>query len=257
MWQKRRAGGFTLIELLVVIAIIALLMGILLPALSRAKKQGQAVRCQSNLKQIGLAMYLYAEDNDRKVLRAEVRDNLQANQNPVFWATAYMGYIGGAKTDAVTQYYEVDVYDCPSYPDREQTIDYIVSAFDFKQPGNECHVPTRLESFPRPASTIYMADYEYFPLASQTGSQSHIKIVRKADVANPVDFRGKLWWLDAYNETHLPNLEDNNANSRRVARERHGKFTNCLYVDGHSDKMNSGDMTVYDWGMPHSNTQTP
>ena len=118
MWQRRRAGGFTLIELLVVIAIIALLMGILLPALSRAKKQGQAVRCLSNLKQIGMAMYLYAEDNDRRVIRAEIRDGLKANQNPVFWSIAYMAYIGGSKTDAVTHYYEVDVYDCPSYPDQ-------------------------------------------------------------------------------------------------------------------------------------------
>ena len=243
----KQARGFTLIELLVVIAIIALLMGILLPALSRAKKQGQAVRCQSNLKQIGVAMYLYAEDNDRKVLRAEIRDGLKSNQNPVFWATAYMAYIGGSKTDDVANYYEVDVYDCPSYPEREQTIDYIASAFDFKNPGSECHVPIRLEDFPRPATTIYMADYEYLP------NQGQIKIVRKEDVADPAAFRNMLWWLDAYNAVHMPSAQDS---TRRVARERHGKFTNCVFVDGHAEKVNSMDMTTYDWGLPRS-AQTP
>jgi prepilin-type N-terminal cleavage/methylation domain-containing protein len=58
-----RKKGFTLIELLVVIAIIALLMGILLPALRRVKRQAQSVICQSSLKQWGLVFTLYAQDN--------------------------------------------------------------------------------------------------------------------------------------------------------------------------------------------------
>jgi prepilin-type N-terminal cleavage/methylation domain-containing protein len=55
--------GFTLIELLVVIAIIALLMAIMLPSLNRARNQARAVVCQSNLKQWGTTLALYAEDN--------------------------------------------------------------------------------------------------------------------------------------------------------------------------------------------------
>jgi prepilin-type N-terminal cleavage/methylation domain-containing protein/prepilin-type processing-associated H-X9-DG protein len=62
--SKSKTKGFTLIELLVVIAIIAVLAALLLPALSKAKQQGQKVECISNLRQMQLAWQLYADDRD-------------------------------------------------------------------------------------------------------------------------------------------------------------------------------------------------
>ena len=78
--MKRK--GFTLIELLVVIAIIAVLMGILMPALQKVKAQAQAIRCRANLNQYGMGMRMYLDDN---ALRFPYRNAWMSSEEGNSW----------------------------------------------------------------------------------------------------------------------------------------------------------------------------
>ena len=70
-WVRR---GFTLIELLVVIAIIAILAAILFPVFAQAREKARSASCLSNLKQMGLAWMMYAQDYDEKFPFADPGD---------------------------------------------------------------------------------------------------------------------------------------------------------------------------------------
>ena len=82
-----RKRGFTLIELLVVMVIIALLVGLLLPALGRAREEARKTQCRSNLRQIGLAMNIYANDNQ--------------NWSPALYGRGMPGYDGCTKAHSM------------------------------------------------------------------------------------------------------------------------------------------------------------
>jgi len=96
--------GFTLIELLVVIAIIALLMAILTPALSRAKKQARSTACQMNLHHWGVIWSMYCDDNNGYFCASEIQSG-----------SGYLGWRRGTWVVALRPHYETrsEILKCP------------------------------------------------------------------------------------------------------------------------------------------------
>jgi prepilin-type N-terminal cleavage/methylation domain-containing protein/prepilin-type processing-associated H-X9-DG protein len=114
--KKIKVKGFTLIELLVVIAIIAVLLSILMPAMSKIKESARQTACKSNLKNVGLAVQMYLDDYDRKIPHTQSANHhlwfqndgvtyRKPNSGSAYWGIFYKDYIKG----------QTKIFGCPSF----------------------------------------------------------------------------------------------------------------------------------------------
>jgi prepilin-type N-terminal cleavage/methylation domain-containing protein/prepilin-type processing-associated H-X9-DG protein len=227
-WFFVPRNAFTLVELLVVIAIIALLMGILLPALTAARKQAQATVCKSNLRQIGIALNFYAEAWNFFVPRG-------TGSSGDTWFQQVIPYLGGRKK--AVDFRKIKIYRCPSYPVKEQTICYVNNGWEFNNAtdwvGHAVEKPTIISGVKKLDTKIYMAESENDPF--------------RGILIDPNTPDASWYKNDVFSVNHLagsPSVE------RRVARVMHSKGTtrpgcHYLFLDWHVE-----------WMMPNGNPPT-
>jgi len=251
--------GFTLIELLVVIAIIAILAAILFPVFARARERAKASACVSNLKQIGAAARMYADDNGGKV---------------VPYATAIItptGTVYGRFTKLIEPYTKnLEVFTCPSdhlkrhllrTPGLEYPTTYGVNYYISREIGSYWIQQGLksygvLETFVRdPSATINVADCAGIEKETKDlppdqwrermGKAGLLDLYRLVLPFDP------MWGTDIREVQYGWNRPDWNGNYIRPF-PRHMGRSNCLFYDGHAASVPASqwDPEVTKWNTP-------
>ena len=216
---KKRSKAFTLIELLVVVAIIALLISILLPSLSRARELSKRTVCASNLRGIGQAMYIYAQDGDKFPVTTGYGTTVSPAAVPhTLWGVYRTMQPSTTATASVSSDLWVLVYannstpkqfTCPSTADQVDLAQDTLAYFDFKSGVNLSYAYQFQHDRDRPI--LGTSDDPTFPIAADANPY-----IKGAVLSSTANDRNSQWRGNSVNHTN-----------------REGQ--NTLYLDGHVD----------------------
>jgi prepilin-type processing-associated H-X9-DG protein/prepilin-type N-terminal cleavage/methylation domain-containing protein len=247
-----RTSAFTLVELLVVIGIIALLISILLPALSAARSEASKVKCLAQLRELGNVTQQYANDNKGKIPR-DYNYNGQYRGDPpnagahLLWAECFASYFGvdlpqklpdSSDRDVLLApvFLKIKIYQCPAKPRATQPISYGTTSWNqASDDGTDSPLPTgegqpmmKITSIRYPAQIVYMTE-----------------VTQRLPDNNFDRYDIKDHTCLAYDPIGVKNT--NTGNIRCLDDDRHRGMANIMYLDGHAVSKKIKDITKYDF----------
>ena len=209
-----RKKGFTLIELLVVIAIIAILAAILFPVFARAREKARTSSCQSNLKQIGIAIAMYVQDYD------ETWPYMWRNQPGVITGSNYITW-----ADFIQPYVKnYQVYLCPSKQYTQAQMAYTTTPFSYAFNGSGS--------------------------GGLNGGVKEADIATPAETISMFDGWGSMdvFWTATDLSNVVSGIVGGNSSAAVIAAaRRHSDGANCLFADSHvkwRSSAKAGEFTI-------------